>query len=56
MAQSDKNQFDAQGKRHGVWEKKFPGTDQLRYEGFAKMGKKLELLNSIVSLVKKFRV
>jgi hypothetical protein len=29
IAQTEKNQFDSQGKRHGLWEKKYPGTEQL---------------------------
>ncbi|MDN3724982.1 toxin-antitoxin system YwqK family antitoxin [Aequorivita sp. SDUM287046] len=33
FSQSEINQFDAQGKRHGIWKKTFEGTDQLRYEG-----------------------
>ena len=27
------NQFDANGKRHGIWKKTYEGTDVLRYEG-----------------------
>ncbi|MEM7085494.1 MAG: hypothetical protein AAF489_04885 [Bacteroidota bacterium] len=27
------NQMDSAGERHGVWKKKFPGSNQLRYEG-----------------------
>jgi len=41
IAQDDINQFDAQGKRHGVWQKKYPGTDQLRYEGRFEHGKEV---------------
>ncbi len=37
----DINQFDSNGKRHGVWKKKFPGTDQLRYEGQFEHGKEV---------------
>ncbi len=33
FSQSEINQMDAHGKRHGVWKKHFEGTDQLRYEG-----------------------
>lgn len=33
------NQFDANGKRHGVWKKKYPKSDQLRYEGQFNHGK-----------------
>ncbi len=39
------NQFDANGKRHGVWKKKFPGTDQLRYEGQFEHGKEIGVFN-----------
>ena len=37
----DINQFDADGKRHGLWQKKFKGTDQLRYEGTFEHGKEV---------------
>ena len=29
----DINQFDSNGKRHGIWKKNFDDTDVLRYEG-----------------------
>ncbi|MDC8003389.1 hypothetical protein POV27_04965 [Aureisphaera galaxeae] len=35
------NQFDSNGERHGVWKKKFPGTNQLRYEGQFEHGKEV---------------
>ncbi|NND63859.1 MAG: hypothetical protein HKN48_11785 [Flavobacteriaceae bacterium] len=35
------NQFDENGKRHGVWKKKFPKSDQLRYEGEFNHGKEV---------------
>ncbi len=41
FSQSDINQMDAQGKRHGVWKKTFDGTDQLRYEGTFEHGKEV---------------
>lgn len=41
IAQNDINQMDANGKRQGVWQKKFPGTNQLRYEGQFKHGKEV---------------
>ncbi len=41
FAQSEINQFDAQGKRHGVWKKTYPGTQQLRYEGTFEHGKEI---------------
>lgn len=37
------NQFDAEGKRHGVWKKNFEGTQQVRYEGEFNHGKELGL-------------
>lgn len=33
------NQFDADGKRHGIWKKYFEGTKVLRYEGQFNHGK-----------------
>ena len=33
LSQENTNQFDANGKRHGVWKKYYPTTKQLRYEG-----------------------
>ncbi|WP_310992361.1 toxin-antitoxin system YwqK family antitoxin [Aequorivita marina] len=41
FSQSEINQVDAQGKRHGVWQKTYPGTDQLRYKGTFKHGKEV---------------
>lgn len=35
------NQFDENNKRHGVWQKYFPGTQQLRYEGKFDHGKEV---------------
>ncbi|WP_461303343.1 toxin-antitoxin system YwqK family antitoxin [Aureisphaera sp.] len=35
------NQFDSDGERHGTWQKKFPGTDQLRYTGQFEHGKEV---------------
>lgn len=40
-AQSEINQMDAQGKRHGIWQKMYPGTKQLRYEGTFEHGKEV---------------
>ncbi|NJX14268.1 toxin-antitoxin system YwqK family antitoxin [Tamlana crocina] len=37
------NQFDANGKRHGKWQKKYEGTDVLRYEGEFFHGKEIGL-------------
>ena len=41
FAQNDVNQFDDSGKRHGVWKKFYPGTQQLRYEGAFEHGKEV---------------
>jgi antitoxin component YwqK of YwqJK toxin-antitoxin module len=61
IAQTEKNQFDAQGKRHGIWEKKYPGADQLRYEGSFEHGKEVgtfkfycETCKKVPSVVKEF--
>lgn len=35
------NQFDAEGKRHGVWKKNFDGTKQVRYQGEFNGGKEV---------------
>ncbi|UZO80473.1 toxin-antitoxin system YwqK family antitoxin [Aquimarina sp. ERC-38] len=35
------NQFDQEGKRHGIWQKKYENTDQLRYEGTFEHGKEV---------------
>ena len=35
------NQMDESGKRHGIWQKKYPKTDQLRYEGQFEHGKEV---------------
>lgn len=41
LAQADINQFDAEGQRHGIWKKKYPGTQQLRYEGQFEHGREV---------------
>nr|WP_321222974.1 toxin-antitoxin system YwqK family antitoxin [uncultured Psychroserpens sp.] len=40
-AQESINQFDKDGKRHGVWKKYFDKTKQLRYEGQFDHGKEI---------------
>ena len=35
------NQLDETGKRHGIWKKNFPKSDQLRYEGQFEHGKEV---------------
>lgn len=37
------NQYDADGKRHGIWKKNFENTNLLRYEGEFKHGKEIGL-------------
>jgi len=46
------NQFDADGKRHGVWKKNFENTKQLRYEGEFNHGKEIGLFK-FYKLIKK---
>ncbi len=41
QSQEDINQLDAQGARHGLWKKKYPDSDQLRYEGTFEHGKEV---------------
>ncbi len=49
------NQFDANGKRHGIWKKYFENTNKLRYEGEFKHGKEVGIFN-FYKLVKKRNV
>ena len=35
------NQFDSEGKRHGIWKKNFEDTDQIRYHGAFEHGKEV---------------
>ncbi len=37
----EKNQLDADGKRHGLWQKYYEGNKQLRYEGTFDHGKEI---------------
>lgn len=46
------NQFDADGKRHGIWKKNFDGTQQVRYEGEFVNGKEIGLFK-FYKLIKK---
>lgn len=41
FSQKEINQTDSQGKRDGVWEKYYEGTQQLRYEGKFDHGKEV---------------
>ena len=56
------NQFDTNGKRHGVWKKTFEGTKAVRYEGQFNHGKEVGLFKfykyvskkSVLSATKQF--
>ena len=62
VAQNKVNKFDESGKRHGVWQKTYPNTDQLRYQGKFNHGKeidtfkyyKLKRKKSVLSAIKVF--
>lgn len=62
VSAQDINQFDADGQRHGVWQKNFEDTDQLRYQGQFVHGKetgefryyKLVKKRSMLSAIKQF--
>ncbi|MCF6308085.1 MAG: hypothetical protein L3J09_09035 [Flavobacteriaceae bacterium] len=41
ISQNDINQFDSQGKRQGVWERKYEKSDQIRYSGQFNHGKEI---------------
>ncbi|HET8803558.1 MAG TPA: hypothetical protein VFM72_03200 [Aequorivita sp.] len=43
FSQEKINQFDENGKRHGIWQKTYPNSDQLRYEGTFEHGKEVGL-------------
>jgi antitoxin component YwqK of YwqJK toxin-antitoxin module len=47
------NQFDAEGKRHGIWKKNFEGTEQIRYEGQFYHGKEIGLFKFYILVKKK---
>jgi hypothetical protein len=49
----DINQFDAEGKRYGVWKKNFEGTEQIRYEGEFNHGKEIGLFKFYILVKKK---
>jgi antitoxin component YwqK of YwqJK toxin-antitoxin module len=62
FSQSNINQVDEDGKRHGKWAKKYAGKDQLRYEGQFRHGKEIDTFKyyklkngkSVLSAVKIF--
>ncbi len=41
LAQDKVNRFDENGKRHGLWQKYYPNTTQLRYQGTFNHGKEI---------------
>jgi antitoxin component YwqK of YwqJK toxin-antitoxin module len=41
LAQEKINQYDENGKRHGVWKKYYENSDQLRYDGAFEHGKEI---------------
>lgn len=47
------NQFDANGKRHGIWKKTFENTNILRYEGEFFHGKEIGLFKFYKNIRKK---
>lgn len=61
-SQSAVNQFDDEGKRHGLWKKYFDNTEQLRYEGQFDHGKEIDTFKfytlnngkSVLSAIKVF--
>ena len=62
IAQNEVNKFDENGLRHGFWQKTYPNTDQLRYQGKFYHGKeidtfkyyKLKRKKSVLSAIKVF--
>ncbi|NRB58791.1 MAG: toxin-antitoxin system YwqK family antitoxin [Winogradskyella sp.] len=62
FAQKSVNQYDKNGKRHGLWTKDYHGTDQKRYEGTFYHGKEIDTFNyytlhngkSVLSAIKVF--
>ena len=62
FAQSDINQYDENGKRHGVWKKYFSNSQQLRYEGEFDHGKEIgtfkyycEECNDVPTITREFK-
>ncbi len=61
-AQKEINTYDENGKRHGIWRKNYPSSNQLRYEGQFNHGKeidtfkyyKLKRKKSVLSAIKVF--
>jgi antitoxin component YwqK of YwqJK toxin-antitoxin module len=63
-AQDPVNQFDKNGKRHGIWTKNYHKTDQKRYEGHFIHGKEVDTFKyytlskgkSVLSAIKVFNL
>lgn len=53
MLAQNVNQFDANGKRHGIWKKTFEDSDVLRYEGQFEHGKEIGLFKFYKNYKKK---
>jgi len=53
MFAQDFNQFDANGKRHGVWKKNFEDSSIIRYEGQFSHGKEIGLFKFYKNYKKK---
>ncbi len=53
MFAQNANQFDANGKRHGVWNKNFEDTNIIRYEGQFANGKEIGLFKFYKNYKKK---
>lgn len=53
VSAQDINQFDANGKRHGIWKKYFDDTTVLRYEGEFVHGKEIGLFKFYKNINKK---
>jgi len=53
QAQESYNQFDKNGKRHGVWKKNFEDTKQVRYQGQFEHGKEVGLFKFYKLVTKK---
>jgi antitoxin component YwqK of YwqJK toxin-antitoxin module len=49
----DINQFDADGKRHGIWKKNFDDSEVVRYEGAFNHGKEIGLFKFYKNLKNK---
>ncbi|RZN81523.1 MAG: toxin-antitoxin system YwqK family antitoxin [Winogradskyella sp.] len=64
LAQNEVNKFDESRKRHGIWQKNYPKTNQLRYKGKFSHGKeidtfkyyKLKRKKSVLSAIKVFNL